>query len=676
MKSASSAAIRDRLRHASHRVALLIEPAATGLPNWRVVSWFPTLVVIVVAVLVILQLGGTSSGMHWLALGTGDDPRLVFGSPRAIRSDEWLVQQSWVVSQSNTGFLGTNLLFPGGMDMTVFSEIPSWDWSTVFRPHLWGYLLFGLGVGAAWFWWAPAVLLIVSAYLFVVSLSPRRPVTAALVASALYFTPMLQWFYTPSSLVPTAWGLLAMAGVVWVIRDRRRWVRWVWSAVVGYFAVTLAMGLYVPFILPVIFVFLAFAVGYALNTRPVGERAAHFWARISPLLVAGVLAVAVAVVWVATRWSTFEAVQSTVYPGQRIVRTGSIFDVDPALGGLAGAPWDRVLGRTGETILGPNSSEASGVILIAVFLLPALIWLIVERWRSAQRVDWVAALVLAVMVIFAAYLFIPGWDALAHLLLLDRVPAERVKYVLIVLGVVTTAIVVQRVDLVRPPRKVAIASAALTAVIMAAMVVVISSDVEVRSLRSLWPVTVMLVIVAVYLLLSRRTVLVAALLLAITAVILGSSVNPVYRGLFDLSETAIGEEVSEVDAAEEGTWVGVGSYEPMAILTQVGVESLSGVQNYPSDEMWDEIDPTAKFEKNWNRLAHVQWKLGVGSVTMANPSPDVVAVTFDPCSSFAQDNIDYVLADADLSGTACLAPLDTVTQGASKLRIYEIAAPR
>ena len=108
--------------------ARFLAVSAVGLPNWRVVLWFPVLLLLGTAIAVALGLSGTSSGAHWLNLGTGADPRLLEGMPRPIRSDEWLVAQGWVVSQSKHGYPAVNPGFPGGLDMTVLNELPTCEY--------------------------------------------------------------------------------------------------------------------------------------------------------------------------------------------------------------------------------------------------------------------------------------------------------------------------------------------------------------------------------------------------------------------------------------------------------------------------------------------------------------------------------------------------------------------
>jgi len=90
--------------------------------------------------------------------------------------------------------------------------------------------------------------------------------------------------------------------------------------------------------------------------------------------------------------------------------------------------------------------------------------------------------------------------------------------------------------------------------------------------------------------------------------------------------------------------------------------------------MWKEIDPTSRFDDEWNRLGHIQWSTGTGDPVVANPSPDVIAVTFDACSTFAQKHVSWVLSDEQDSSSACLQRTSRIAQGALKMSIYRVVS--
>lgn len=664
------------LSRAIERLHRLTEPAASGLPNWRVLTWFPLLALLGTVALIALQLSGTSSGAHWPALGSGADPRLLFGVPRPIRSDEWLVAQSWLVSQVENGFPAINPTFPGGMDVTVLNELPSADWSTLFRPHLWGYLLFGLDAGMAWQWWVPAFALVSGCYLLVVSLLPRRPLTAAMLAVSVWFVPLVQWWYGPSTMWPIAFAFIAMAATIWLLVDRRRWVIVTWSVVMGYCAVTMGMGMYVPFILPCVILLVAFAVGFLLRRRPwLDGGARETLRRLAPFLAAAAAAGAVLLTWVLSRQDTFEAIFSTVYPGARSRPVGTLIAEDPYLTGIGGAPWADALKGVDGRLLGENASEASGVFLLALFVVPGLIWFIVRSLRKRERVDPVLVAVLVALLIMVAVLLIPSWDAVARLLLLHLTTAERIRIFFVVALPLFAALIVERVDHEPVERNwipglIAAGTAAGFIGFLAWEIAV--NDPVILTVAANWPVVAALLVVAILLLFVRRASGFAALALLIATVLTTGTVNPVYRGVFDLRETEIGQAIERIDDEHPGAWVGVGSFETYALLVENGVESYSGVQTYPSEEMWEQIDPASRFENRWNRLGHVLWHFGPGEPTPRNPRPDVIQVNLDACSDFAQEHVTYVLTDAAQTATGCLEERFEVQQGTIVLTVFEV----
>lgn len=659
------------------RYRRLIEPRATGLPNWIVVSWFPIVIGLGAVVLTILGISGTSSGAHWLSFGVGEDPRLLLGRPRPIRSDEWLVSQGWIVSQFQQGFPIFNRTLPGGMDATVLFELPNWDWSTLFRPHLWGYLLFGLDVGTAWQWWLPAFALVSGSYLLVVTLLPRRPMAAALVAAALYFSPMFQWWYGPNALWPAAWALLAMAGILWMVRDPRLWIRLMCSGVLGWLAVTMALGLYIPFMLPSVLVFGFFFIGVVLQEHP-WERVSlvRVSRRLLPLAIAGVAAATVTVVWVVTRLGTFDAVQSTVYPGARSDPTGQLAAQDPYFVAIGGAPLGQSFRSAGvQTLLGPNPSEAATAILLAVFLAPALGWFVVRAVRRREGIDWIGLAMLVSMIVALAYLLVPGWDPVARLLLLDRVPVSRFRMIFAVMMPVFFALVAREVARVPERRNRAVgALCSVLALVSCLYVVACVGLIEPATLdvAPLWPLTSLAIVVAVLMVFFPSRITLAALSLLVASMTIGTVVNPLYRGIFNLNDTAIGQEVAEVDRADPGAWVGVGSYETMAVLVSAGVEAYNGVQPYPPTEMWHAIDPGGEQADAWNRLGRVSWAYGDGEPVVGNPYRDAILVTFDACSLFAQEHVDYLLADQLPPSKDCLIEVADVEQGPSDMQVYRI----
>ena len=660
-----------------------MKPRPDGLPASRVVAIPLAALALLFVALVALGITGSSTGAVHSLISDGHDQDLIAGHPQGIRSDEWFVQTSWTISQVEQGLPLRNESFPGGMDATVQHDLPAADWSLVLRPHLLGFLFLPLDQAMAFKWWFPGFAAIAAGYLLVIALLPRRPVSAVALSVAFFFSPFLQWWYLSATLYSAAWAFLVMAAVIWCLKSAGNIGRWVLAALLAYLTAALGTGTYAPFIIPVVVVALAFSVGsvIARDFRPGG-----FGARVRsivPVLVAGAVSAIVLGVWLITRWSTIASFTSTVYPGERLQQVG--YGGAGQLGGLFSGVLSIGLEYPEARPFDSNSSEAATFLLPGVFLSVVLIWLVVTRLRSGGGVDWLSVSLLGVEVLLLAYLFIPGWDWLAHLTFLDRSTYGRLR---IGFGVLSFAIVVvagmrlderRRRGEGRAPAWIPILAAGLAvasvAVVfgLASRIIELSTAIDALSrARLIAGAGIIVLFVGCVWLFARGRFALAATALLIASIASSAWVNPIYRGVLDLRETAAVAEIETLDAERPGAWVALNTTVlPTMMLVESGVSTLSGFQSSPSTEMWEEIDPSGDHEAMWNRLANVYWVPEEGVPTLSNPAPDQIRVTFDSCDAFAQENVAWVLAEGPV-GQDCLSLVSTVEQGPSTMYFYEV----
>lgn len=659
-------------------------PRPDGLPNRGVVGWPLALLGAVLIAFVALGLTGSSTGIVHGLISQGEDPALIAGEPEPVRSDEWFVQTSWVISQVEQGLPARNETFPGGMDATVQNDLPTTDWSTVLRPHLWGFFFLPLDQAMALKWWLPGFAIIAAGYLLSVTLLPRRPVAAAALAVGFFFAPFFQWWYLSTTLYPAAWALLVMATTVWCIRSQRRRGAWVLAALTAWMTAAMGVGVYAPFIVPVVLVSAAFVVGFLLRRGDPGDSLVRRVRRLVPLLVAGAFAAIVMVVWLITRWSTIEGFTSTVYPGERLqqVGQGGWSELAQLFGGFLSFDLGRTTGRP----FAMNMSEASTFFLPGLFLVVVVIWLLIQRWRSRRHLDPLLVALMIAGVIMMAFLVVPGWDPIAHLLLLDRTTSGRMRIGFGVLSFVLVVVVGraldQRVGRGEGRAPWWIPTLAVLLIVGSVIMVVwrIRQTMGVQAyLAGIDPSSAVLGAVLLALLcasvgmFARGWATSGALALLIVSVVSSLGVNPLYRGVLDLRETKTVHAIQKLDEKDPGTWVGITSTSlPTMMLVESGVTALNGFQGAPSDEMWHEIDPSGAFEEEWNRLGMVSWVLGTGDPAPRNPYPDQVQMTFDACSPFARENVTWVLSEVPVD-SSCVSLSETVQEGPTTMRIYEVA---
>ncbi len=666
----SSGRWRDRSRQL---VAEFSQPAATGLPRWPAVCWFPLLLLAVLVVLVTLGLSGSSTGMFWSMFASGEDPNLLAGTPRPARSDEWLTFVPWLISQASQGFPAVNTVYPGGMDTTVLLDLPAWDWVTLFRPHVVGFLFLGLGQGLALRWWLPAFVMTAACYWLMIGLLPRRPLVCATLSTAFLFCPLLQWWFAPSAFYPPAFCFLAVAAVLFALRDSRLWVRALWAAATGYVAICMFLTLYVAFIIPVVLVAAAVCAGLLFTESARDGNLRCALRRLLPLPIAAGASGGVLLLFAVTRSSTISAITRTVYPGTRLDPTGAI-GLDGLLQILSAPFGQRLIGNgIYSGALGPNQSEAATPVLIGLFLLVPLGWFVVRDWRTDGRRQWAMVACIAVTVVFLAYLFVPSWDPIAHLLLLDRIPANRLRLGLGVLSMIAIGLLAWRLAQgeVRVPWPITWITTGLAAVSFFAVAAWLAAAGDTEAGGSLRDLVVGVLVVLSVTFFTRGKTMLGAGFFLIASLILSIGVNPVYRGIFDLRQTAAGQAIESANGRAPGTWVGIGNRQLSALLFETGANSFNGVQLYPSAQMWQDIDPTGAQEQQWNRYASLVWTPGPGEPQLSNPETDVIAATFDSCSTFAKENVTYVVADQPVD-QSCLTEFGRQTQGGSTVYLYRI----
>jgi hypothetical protein len=657
------------------RYSRFVEPRDDDLPRLRLLLAFPALLVFVGVVLVGIGLNGSSSGALWSSISSGQDPDLLAGTPQPVRSDEWNVSTVWTIAQLQQGLPERNQTFPGGMDAALPYDLPRLDWSIVFRPHQVGYLLLDVDHATAWRWWSMGLTLMAAAYVFLLTVLPRRPGVAAVLSIGFFCSPFFQWWYQSTTFWPVVWGLVVMAALTWSVKSRGRFSGWAWAPFVAFYTIVMAMGIYAPFIIPIAIVVLGYGLGLVVERVRRGQRFSEVLLRVVPTFASGTLGAAVTGAWLLSKSGTVESFLGTVYPGARFTSTGD--------GGILSAA--RTIGssftdslKDAGGFLGINSSEASTFLLTGAFLAPIVVWAAIREHRAKRALPWAMIGLVVVLAIFVAYTIFPGWDAGARLLLLDRTTQDRARIGVGLASFTLLVLVVRYMDdaQVRPSRWFAGGVACLfllSQVALAGVALKVFGTAAVWGAAPFWWLYAAVSAAAIYFF-SRRRIAAGAAVFVLVSVASAVGVNPVYVGVLDLRDTPVAEAIIQIDESDQGTWLGVGDLIVPASLVESGVEAFNGTQGSPSLVMWKQIDPSGQYEYQWNRIGGVRWMEGVGEPVVSNPYPDQIESTFDACSVFAQAHVDHVLSSDPLT-SPCLDEVARFDEAATPLAIYSVITP-
>src|SRR5205814_4393220 len=116
----------------------------------------------------VAKLNGSATGL-WRIYADREAPNadLVVGTPKGIRSDEWVGETPWILSQA-----ARQPRFPlanpgvGEHAMPLLNNLPVQHWSMLFRPQMWGFFIADVETAFAFYWNYKWFSLLLGAFLF------------------------------------------------------------------------------------------------------------------------------------------------------------------------------------------------------------------------------------------------------------------------------------------------------------------------------------------------------------------------------------------------------------------------------------------------------------------------------------------------------------------------------
>ncbi len=641
---------------------------------------FPAVLTLLLIVLTLLKISGSSIGIYnQYFTGSPKSPALIAGQPRAIRSDEWVVNTQMTIAQKNTGFARINHNIGKGEDMSVILDVPYKEWSEIFRPQNWSFFVMPFDNAFAFKWWVMGYLLMLSCYFFVLSLCPGKKVIAASLSVALFFSAFVQWWYQYITLGPLYYSLFMGILVIKFLKEKRQLQKLLLLAALSYVLVCFALVIYPPFQIPCAIAIGSFLVGNALQQRGL-RPSKDWWHRIFLLGASALAAVLIVGLFLATRLSVIQTINQTAYPGQRIVQSGG-YNLPHFLAGNLGIQFENDNKAAAYVIPNnsiSNQSEASGFILLVPFLFLPSLWIIYHDYRKKIPSDWALITTNLALLTMLGWLFIPHLTLLGKILILDKVPLNRL---IIGIGLINLIIIVLVMRRLFNQKKQLIPPLTLAAYIVAIFILQLAIGLHAQHvfpgfIKIHKVVALALPIPIVVLLLFKQRFNFAMLGLAAFAVVTSASVNPLYRGTAVLSANPLVASIKNIASTNNGRWItDVGTLENVNIMS--GVPSLSGVYDYPQLNLWKPLDPTGSQQYLYNRYAHVNFVLDRNTAVSAPsklilPVADHLGVLTEPCGPFLkQADVRFIVTEVPIVDS-CASLQQSIKFPAHNFLIYRI----
>jgi hypothetical protein len=646
----------------------LVESLLGVLRSRRRFLVFPAIVLFLLAVFTALGVSGSSTPLLSPNGGGGDS--VLTGSPRSIRSDEWIVHTPFVISQVENDFPRYGDIGVGSHDMSILSDTPVLDWTAFFHPNLWGYYVLPIDNAQAFDWWSVSAILLIGTYVFLLVLV-RSLAWSILGAVFLYGSPFFHWWYTSMVFTSIGWSAFAAACLLIAVKSRS-WHRIVFALLGSYSLVCFALVIYPPWQIAAVIAVAVITLGalwaYWRNDS-VSLRTI-----VSTVAISSCAAIVPLVVFYVTRRPAFQAIAQTVYPGERVIAGGDL-------------PWSQLFsgwfglnyvtnGPALRGVLFPNESEAASFLFLGVGLLVALPLV----WRFlvplGDRLRPVAIATVAVMVLFLTQTLVGLPSIIAKVTLLSTVPERRTLVGLGFASLVLVVLVGSSLERLAVPLYARLLGGGVLVAVMGVGVLGVSDNFRSVSSaignRSL-VLAIFAVVVPSALFFWRPRFAIA--FLTVFGLSISLSVNPLIRGLSQTRNSTLVNDVREIESADgsDGAWIAE-TYFIASLLTTAGVRNLSGVNLYPNIPAWEILDPERKYENVWNRYAQAIWSFDTetSSSSIRLVQMDMIEVRINPCDPVLDRfMVRHIVTPRKLTATCLLEPIRSVGPEGEQVYLYE-----
>ncbi len=552
-------------------------------------------VVLVLAVL--FKLHGSSLDLWNSIFTTGVKDSPLWGCPRFIRSDEWAVTTPFIFSQKYNHFnVFSNII--RGTNTEVFSlyGLPVFSILTIFRPYHLGYLLFGLSYGLSFFWVLRIISLLLVTFELVMLITNSNKRLAFVAAMMITFAPIVQWWFATNGTVELfVFGQLAIILLDKYMKSTSLKQRCLYL----FFMIICAGGyifiLYPAYQIPMFYVFLALAIYTIIKNRK--EFKFSYKDLISVVIALIIFILLMGYAFYIAK-DTISATLNTVYPGNRIETGGKglrkyITYID-----------DIFLAYKEDGLQKPTSEEAAMFSLFPLGIILSIYYMVKNKKKDPLTIA-----LLVPYIILGLFAMVGFPKIISKITLLSYSTTART---ILALGYIDVLFLVRSMSLETHNYKTskAIILSLVLSLIMVGICKLYNGEYDGRILISIlfmmcmWLFFFTLKYDSKYGKYAFTLGIVGVMLLA------GAKVNPITRDIKMITDSPIIKAAESINNEDEGIWLTEAMDFPCAnYLVMAGCPTINSTNSYPNLELMKKFDKDGKYEKIYNRYAHVYIEL-------------------------------------------------------------------
>ncbi|MFH0402622.1 hypothetical protein ACHBIE_07725 [Streptococcus sp. A23] len=573
------------------------------------------------------------TAVNWISIPPREDGTIL-GYPRMIRSDEWLVQTPFYLSQASRKLQVENPNYAvSGQNMIVAYNAPVRHISIIGKPFNWGFLFLSNAKALSWYWSLKIIGFLLLAFEFSMILTRKNKWLSAIGSFWITYTPVIQWWFMQHLGDIVFFTLLIAVSIYHYFKSSYIWPKLLFSSMLSIGIVGFVLVIYPAFqVVFGYFILLFFIVNLhkAIKNKLINKIDFFF-------IVATVLFSVTIIGY--SLYGSLDALKltlDTVYPGNRVSSGGEV-----TINELAGVLLNFVLPF--KTPGFSNQVELSNGLH---FIFPILVLLpFVVKTKDIKR-EWLGVLLCIFSIILAFYSIIGFPEIVSKVTLFSFVTSGRAWQAMSVFSVFST---IWAIGLIWN-QKLAIRKAILLPttffVTIGLFFIFFSNQDYIGFLgKKVGIILIVCLSLTFWLLVSRKKV--AFIMLIGLIGISGMTVNPMVQGLPMLDNKILVHKIKEIVNKDSGA-IWINDNNQLYNFPQMfGAISVDGVRFYPDKKLMEKLDPSHKYESNWNRYSHVHYTLIHEKTKFENPAPDNLHIQLE-YSQLNKLNVKYVLTNREL----------------------------
>ena len=571
---------------------------------------------------------------------------VILWTPKAIRSDEFLVEKPYYYAQINSKnkleYHNYNLML-NGQDMVISAFAPVKNIVLLAKPELWGYLFLDADRAFSFYWWFKVLFFIMCAFEFFYYFT-KNAKGALIAALILYFSPPIQWQFSQNMI--NAYPLLFLGVILFgkFLIEKNMIKHYLYLICLFVCIITFIMIMYPARQVLIGYTAILFIIYLLYKNRTIINKR-----HVSSFLLLIILTTLFIIQFYYNSSSAIHDMLNTTYPG-----------INRDWGKVSYSDWFiKYFYNYIIPYIVPKISNQTELAQEYNFIIPFIFYLFI--YIKKYKMNQYQKILLTAIILFMFTLILTPSTTISKYLLLKYTYAYRVyNHINFLAMVLLISFLLNNISGQLLSNLKALFLSGVSTLIL--YIILMHNNINFeqfsssKNILSIFLISLIVYFLFGYLLLknTNQTKKYALILLLFLSIGTTITVNPVNYGssaIFDKVVTRDIIEYNRKDNTDNNKWIYIGSRIHLSsLLTYAGVSKIGGIYYYPDNALNIKLDPDKKYENILNKFIFMNITgLNNDNNSIIEPTANPLICTVNmPFKLLQELNVQYIISDNEI----------------------------